>query len=250
MFIVSRIRGRTGSRAALLGSATVAVMAGAALAIGPAVASPGDVSAEVPAGALPGLAGLDTAQFTAVSNSLPEQLGVMTTDLARAVAVTTEQTASSVARPGWVLPVADYTLTAHFGDPGSWSSGHHTGLDFAGSEGEPVMAVHAGEVKLAEYAGAYGNMVLIDHGDGTYSRYAHLQALPAVAKGEKVIAGQQLGLRGTTGNSTGPHLHLEILQVMPEGTPIVPGMDSDKANGALLNPVDPMAYLPIPPDRR
>lgn len=247
---VSSLRQGARARATSLGSAAVAALAGAALAIGPAMASPADVSTAVSTGAIPGLAGLDTAQFTAASSSLPGQVVIMTTDLTRAVGASAEQTATGVSRPGWQLPVAEYTLTARFGEPGPWSSGHHTGLDFAGSEGEPVMAVHAGEVRLAEYAGAYGNMVLIDHGDGTYSRYAHLQSLPLVTKGTKVVAGQQLGLRGSTGNSTGPHLHFEILKVMPEGTPIVPGMDSDKDNGALLSPVNPLDYLPIPANRR
>ncbi|NYI04925.1 transglycosylase family protein [Allostreptomyces psammosilenae] len=109
----------------------------------------------------------------------------------------------------YVRPVEGYTLSAYYGQAGGWSSGYHTGQDFAVPTGTPVQAVASGTVVSAAYDGAYGNQVVIDHGDGTFSQYAHLSSL-AVSAGQQVGAGDQIGLSGSTGNSTGPHLHFEI----------------------------------------
>ena len=76
--------------------------------------------------------------------------------------------------------------------------------------GTSVRAVTAGEVVSAGWAGSYGYEVIIAHPDGTYSQYAHLSAI-SVSEGQPVTSGQRIGRSGSTGNSTGPHLHFEVL---------------------------------------
>lgn len=110
--------------------------------------------------------------------------------------------------PPWQLPVQGARLTAGFGETGLWAS-THTGLDFAAPEGTPLVAVGPGTVESAAYDGAYGNLVVLRLDDGTVLWYAHLSSF-TVSPGERVEAGQQLGALGSTGNSTGPHLHLEV----------------------------------------
>lgn len=116
-------------------------------------------------------------------------------------------------------PTTGFTVSARFGDAGgSWSSGHHTGLDFAGPVGTPIVAADDGKVIEAGPGGAYGNMVVIAHGDGTRTLYAHLTSI-SVTKGQQVDRGQRIGRLGSTGNSSGPHLHFEVLQ---RGTQVNP----------------------------
>jgi murein DD-endopeptidase MepM/ murein hydrolase activator NlpD len=109
------------------------------------------------------------------------------------------------------VPTSGFKISARFGQSGSmWSSGRHTGLDFAAPEGRPILAADAGKVVAASPAGAYGNMIEIAHGDGTRTRYAHLSGI-SVKVGEKVARGERIGALGNTGNSSGPHLHFEVL---------------------------------------
>ena len=84
----------------------------------------------------------------------------------------------------------------------------HTGLDFRAPYGQKVLATAPGRVVAAGYVGSYGNMVEVDHGDGYATRYAHLSAV-SVREGDDVTAGTPLGRLGSTGRSTGPHLHYE-----------------------------------------
>lgn len=112
----------------------------------------------------------------------------------------------------WQVPVAG-ALTARYGEQrsvnGSTPSGHHGGTDFGTAEGTPVVATNRGRVVLARQLKVRGNMVIIDHGGGLYSGYGHLSAIE-VAEGDLVEAGQQIGLVGNTGLSTGAHLHWEM----------------------------------------
>ncbi|MFJ2743270.1 peptidoglycan DD-metalloendopeptidase family protein [Streptomyces sp. NPDC087440] len=128
-------------------------------------------------------------------------------------------------RSGFSAPVPSGVSTPYRASGGSWSSGYHTGVDFRASSGTPVKAVAAGTVVSAGWGGAYGNEVVIRHNDGRYSQYAHLSAL-GVRSGQSVSGGQQIGYSGSTGNSTGPHLHFEIRTG--------PGYGSD---------IDPLGYL-------
>jgi murein DD-endopeptidase MepM/ murein hydrolase activator NlpD len=101
--------------------------------------------------------------------------------------------------------------TSGFGvriDPFIRAPAMHTGLDFRGMTGEPIRATAAGTVTIAGWNGGYGKMVEIDHGNGLSTRYGHLSSVE-VDVGEKVRAGQLVGKLGSTGRSTGPHLHYE-----------------------------------------
>jgi murein DD-endopeptidase MepM/ murein hydrolase activator NlpD len=116
-------------------------------------------------------------------------------------------------------------LSSGFGyrlDPFTRGPAMHTGLDFKAAHGAPARAAGAGRVVSAEPAGAYGNMVEIEHAHGVTSRYAHLAAI-AVSVGQEVKQGAVLGRVGSTGRSTGPHLHYET-----------------RLNG---EPVDPQLFL-------
>jgi murein DD-endopeptidase MepM/ murein hydrolase activator NlpD len=95
---------------------------------------------------------------------------------------------------------------------------NHPGFDLAAKVGTEVSAAAAGTVVHAGPAGTYGNLVTVRHSDGFETRYAHLSAVD-VQVGDTVQAGQELGKVGSTGHSTGPHLHFEIRH---EGTPIDP----------------------------
>ncbi|MEF9886471.1 M23 family metallopeptidase [Streptomyces sp. P9-A4] len=141
-------------------------------------------------------------------------------------ATTSRSSGSSASASGWVTPVSGGGFSTPYHASGSmWSSGYHTGVDFIASSGTTVRAVGAGTVVSAGWSGAYGNEVVIQHADGNYSQYAHLSSL-SVSAGQSVSGGQQIGLSGSTGNSTGPHLHFEIRTS--------PSYGSD---------VDPLAYL-------
>ncbi|MFH9475457.1 peptidoglycan DD-metalloendopeptidase family protein [Streptomyces anulatus] len=137
------------------------------------------------------------------------------------------QTGSSEATgSGWSAPLANANVTTQYRASGaSWSSGYHTGSDFQAASGTPVLAIGPGTVVSAGNSGSYGNEVVIKHEDGMYSQYAHQSSLN-VSVGQTVTGGQQIGLSGSTGNSTGPHLHFEVRTG--------PSYGSD---------VDPIAYL-------
>ncbi|MEU3730004.1 peptidoglycan DD-metalloendopeptidase family protein [Streptomyces sp. NPDC033538] len=111
----------------------------------------------------------------------------------------------------WAKPVSAGFGT-RFGVAGNmWSSGHHTGLDFPAATGTPVRSVDAGTVIGVGRGGPYGNNLEVSHGGGLTSLYAHLSRM-IVGLGEKVTRSQRIGDVGATGNTTGPHLHLEARQ--------------------------------------
>ncbi len=126
------------------------------------------------------------------------------------LAARAEQRAEAVARRSWQLPVSrGYRLTGRFGQCSSLWSSCHTGLDFAAPTGTELRAVAAGRVTEVGYAGAYGNRTIIKLNDGTELWYCH-QSSTSVRAGQSVAAGQPVGRVGSTGNVTGPHLHLEV----------------------------------------
>ncbi|MEZ0580566.1 M23 family metallopeptidase [Nocardioides sp. MH1] len=108
-----------------------------------------------------------------------------------------------------VLPVAGYHLTARFDDSGGLWSDDHTGLDFAAPKGTPLVAIGDAVVVSVEYDGAYGNKTVLRLEDGTELWYCH-QSRTDVVAGQHVTTGQVVGAVGSTGNTTGPHLHLEV----------------------------------------
>ncbi len=125
--------------------------------------------------------------------------------------------------PGWAAPVTvDYTISARYGLPGDgWIAGYHTGVDLAVPTGTPVYSVGPGEVHSTSTEGAYGNHILVRMADGRYVLYAHLDRM-SVAPGDRVRGGTRIGDSGNTGNSTGPHLHLEVRKGTDYGTDIDP----------------------------
>ena len=111
-----------------------------------------------------------------------------------------------------IWPIAGW-LSSSFGnrrDPFTGGRDFHPGLDIAADQGEGVIAPADGEVVAASYSGNYGNLVVIDHGFGITTRYAHLSRY-AVRPGQSVRRGQTIGYVGSTGRSTSPHLHYEVL---------------------------------------
>ncbi|MFJ8232666.1 peptidoglycan DD-metalloendopeptidase family protein [Streptomyces sp. NPDC094448] len=111
--------------------------------------------------------------------------------------------------PAWVPPVDHYRLSAGFGSGGERWAHRHTGQDFAVDIGTPVRSVGAGRVLSVSCGGAFGIQIVVRHPDGYYTQYAHLSSV-AVGRRESVRTGQVIGLAGSTGNSTGPHLHFEV----------------------------------------
>ncbi|GLF99648.1 M23 family metallopeptidase [Streptomyces yaizuensis] len=119
-------------------------------------------------------------------------------------------------------PVAgSYVSTAYQAGGGYWSSGSHSGIDFHAALGTPVVSVGAGTVVEAGWGGAYGNNVVIRMNDGSYTQYGHLHSLN-VTTGQSVLPGQQIGLAGSTGNSTGAHLHFEARSGADYGSDVDP----------------------------
>ncbi|WP_143570495.1 M23 family metallopeptidase, partial [Streptomyces acidiscabies] len=111
-------------------------------------------------------------------------------------------------RPKYALPVAQHGLSAYYGQSGiNWMS-MHTGIDFPVAYGTTVMAVTDGTVRT-QWNSAYGNMLILTAKDGTETWYCHLSSY-RVASGTTVKAGDPIAYSGNSGNSTGPHLHLEV----------------------------------------
>lgn len=108
----------------------------------------------------------------------------------------------------WVLPVSGYRITATFGNTGLWA-GTHTGIDFGAPAGTAIRSVTSGAVTEVGWDGAYGNKTVIRMQDGTELWYCHQDGL-YVSVGDRVMPGDVIGVVGTTGNVTGPHLHLEV----------------------------------------
>lgn len=115
----------------------------------------------------------------------------------------------------WTKPVSGkYELSAGYGNSGDRWASKHSGQDFAVPTGTPVKSVGGGTVVKAGPNGAgdgasYGNAIVVKHDDNTYSQYAHLSSVK-VKPGQQVKPGQTIGDSGSTGNSSGPHLHFEI----------------------------------------
>jgi murein DD-endopeptidase MepM/ murein hydrolase activator NlpD len=110
--------------------------------------------------------------------------------------------------PEWISPVVTYETTAVFGERGAHWTTRHTGLDFKAPRGTPVYAVHDGTVVKLAWHKAYGRMVILEVSPGVTIWYCHLSKVTITPGPVKV--GQELGRIGSTGNASGPHLHLEV----------------------------------------
>lgn len=125
------------------------------------------------------------------------------------LAASAEKRADQIAKNLWVLPTQNYRLTARFGQSSGLWSRYHTGLDFAAPSGTPIFAVANGVIVSTGYDGAYGNKTVQRLSDGSEIWYCHQSAI-GVSPGDTVIQGNQIGNVGSTGNVTGPHLHIEV----------------------------------------
>jgi murein DD-endopeptidase MepM/ murein hydrolase activator NlpD len=132
-------------------------------------------------------------------------------------------------------PLVDGFISSFFGrrvDPFTGYTAFHAGVDFAGAPGAEVVAVATGVVTWSDERFGYGNLVEINHGNGYLTRYAH-NSVNLVKAGDTVQKGQPLALIGSTGHSTGPHVHFEVLR---EGSPIDPMAFINQNAAPLLNP--------------
>lgn len=154
-------------------------------------------------------------------------LGAGVASAAEAAAAPAGVTAkAAVSAVSWVKPVKKYTKSASFHQSGAMWQSTHSGQDFAVPSGTDVVAAHGGTVVKAGGNGAgdgpaYGNAIVIKHGNGTYSQYAHLSRID-VRIGQVVKTGQHIARSGNTGNSSGPHLHFEIRTTPNYGSAVDP----------------------------
>ncbi len=143
-----------------------------------------------------------------LDKQVEQQAAQMSASLA-ALADKTELRSQEIKKKQWVLPLTGYRLTARFGQSSSLWSTVHTGLDFAAPSGTPLVAVARGTITSTGHDGAYGNKTVLTLEDGTQIWYCH-QSSVKVSAGTKVDPGTVIGYVGSTGNTTGPHLHLEV----------------------------------------
>ncbi|HXH77051.1 M23 family metallopeptidase [Nocardioides sp.] len=120
-----------------------------------------------------------------------------------------EKQAAKIKENQWVLPLADYRISAPFGASSYLWSSVHTGLDMSAPSGTPIRSVANGVVTEVGYDGSYGNKTVVTLDDGTEIWYCH-QTSYLVGVGDVVRGGEAIGTVGSTGNSTGPHLHIEV----------------------------------------
>lgn len=115
--------------------------------------------------------------------------------------------ARATKKSNYIWPTVSKTITSKFGNR---ASGYHTGLDIGVPTNSPIYAMMSGKVILSSWNGNYGYQVKIQHYNGVITAYAHNNKL-LVSKGQEVVQGQQIALSGSTGNSTGPHTHIEFI---------------------------------------
>jgi murein DD-endopeptidase MepM/ murein hydrolase activator NlpD len=131
---------------------------------------------------------------------------------------------------GYVSPLASPVVTQAYANPsGGYALGCHTGSDLRAAYGTKLVAVSDGVIVASDSSSSYGINVQLRNADGTYSLYAHMSS-KTVAAGQTVKAGEVVGYSGSTGNSTGPHLHFEIRTAPRFGT-------SCSTGGGFINPV-------------
>ncbi|MEW9520723.1 M23 family metallopeptidase [Streptomyces tubercidicus] len=193
--------------------AVVAAGVGVTAALGAGIATAADAGLQ---NLTSGVGSTVSAQADAQAKSVAD---------AKAAAAKAKQAAAKKAN-AWVTPVDKYTLGSTFGLAGNMWAHSHSGQDFVVPSGTAVKAAHAGTVVKAGPNGggdgpAYGNAIVIKHGDGMFTQYAHLSQIN-VSVGQQVGTGEKIGLSGSTGNSSGPHLHFEVRTGPDYGTGIEP----------------------------
>ncbi|MFG2313179.1 M23 family metallopeptidase [Streptomyces sp. NPDC048566] len=210
-------------------SATVALGAGVANAAEAGLGTSGTVTAanavQTQAAAQAKAAAAKKAAAATKAAAAKKAAAATKAAAAKKAAATAKQAAAKKAA-SWVDPVKKYKLSATFNQAGGMWSHKHSGQDYAVPLGTDVVAAHGGTVVKAGGNGAgdgpaYGNAIVIKHGNGTYSQYAHLSRID-VKIGQVVKTGQHIAKSGNTGNSSGPHLHFEIRKTPNYGSAIDP----------------------------
>jgi len=215
----------------IVGAVALVAAAGGAVGMGPGQL-PAQANLQLSAGSADAFSGTDAFNFTgtdprsqAISRDSERQAlkAAADQDLKEAVeeqsaqrnaalatlAKSAQARADQIAKNLWVLPASGYRLTARFGQSSGLWSHNHTGLDFAAPSGTAIRAIANGVVTDAGYDGAYGYKTVVTLADGTEIWYCH-QAEIGVSVGQKVVQGNQIGRIGSSGNVTGPHLHIEV----------------------------------------
>ncbi|MBT2382699.1 M23 family metallopeptidase [Streptomyces sp. ISL-11] len=218
-------------------AAVVAAGLGASLALGTGVALAAETTSQAQLPAFASVAALDDALHAQAETQLKAAAkeAKAKADEARAKqdaekrAADARQQAEASRKKradAWIAPVDGYQIGQPFGIAGNMWASKHSGQDLVVGTGTSVKAVHGGTVVKAGPNGggdgpAYGNAIVIKHDDNTYSQYAHLSQVK-VSIGQTVTTGQEIGLSGSTGNSSGPHLHFEIRTTPDYGSGIEP----------------------------
>ncbi|AMW12085.1 peptidase [Streptomyces qaidamensis] len=214
-----RVTSRSSRTSQLRTRATVlAAGLGVSVALGAGVASAADTTAASGAAS--------AVQAQAAAQAKAAKAEAVKAEKAAAKKAAAAKAAAKKAAPSWVDPVKKYKLSASFAQNGGMWQSTHSGQDFAVPTGTQVVATHGGTVVKAGGNGAgdgpaYGNAVVIKHGNGTYSQYAHLSKV-TVRVGQIVKTGQEIAKSGNTGNSSGPHLHFEIRTTPNYGSAVDP----------------------------
>ena len=182
---------------------------------------PAELPAKAPPAMSPGRGGaqstsmpardLSVEEFNALLDKLGGQVDERADQLSVLEALLIQSSASLKFLPSHP-PVQEGWYSSNFGyriDPFTGQRSYHDGVDFPAQAGTPIIAAASGKVIAAEWHREYGKMIDLDHGNGLVSRYAHASSL-AVREGDLVVRGQQIATVGTTGRSTGPHLHFEV----------------------------------------
>ncbi|MFI7187885.1 M23 family metallopeptidase [Streptomyces anthocyanicus] len=214
-----RVTSRSSRTTVRTRAAVMAAGLGASVALGAGVAAATGTTA----------ASSTTAAASAVEAQAAAQAKAAKAEKAAASAkksTTAKKTATKKKAASWVDPVKKYELSASFAQNGGMWAHKHSGQDFAVPIGTNVVAAHGGTVVKAGGNGAgdgpaYGNAIVIKHGNGTYSQYAHLSRIN-VKIGQIVKTGQSIAKSGNTGNSSGPHLHFEIRTTPNYGSAVDP----------------------------
>ncbi|MFI6804055.1 M23 family metallopeptidase [Streptomyces luteogriseus] len=220
-----RVTSRSSRTSQLRTRATVlAAGLGVSVALGAGVASAADTTAA--SGAVTAVQAQAAAQAKAAKAEAVKAEKAAAAKKAAEKKAAAKKAAAKKAKPSWVDPVKTYKLSASFAQNGGMWAHKHSGQDFAVPSGTQVVAAHGGTVVKAGGNGAgdgpaYGNAVVIKHGNGTYSQYAHLSKV-TVHVGQIVKTGQEIAKSGNTGNSSGPHLHFEIRTTPNYGSAVDP----------------------------
>ncbi|MGJ3560516.1 M23 family metallopeptidase [Streptomyces sp. INA 01156] len=222
-FLASHLRTRAAVLAAGVGvSAVAGVGIAAAASNTAATATTATTSASATA-----VQAQATAQAKAAQTKAAQAKAAQTKAVEAKKAAETKKAAQPAKKAAsWVSPVKSYTVSASYAQAGGMWQSAHSGQDYAVPSGTEVVATHGGTIVKAGGNGAgdgpaYGNAVVVNHGDGTYSQYAHLSQVN-VQPGQVVKTGQKIALSGNTGNSSGPHLHFEIRTSSGYGSAIDP----------------------------